>query len=398
MKVAIVSSAYHPYYTGGGEYSVKHLAEGLIKKGIEVFVITAYHEEITEQINGVQVYRVKYPNIYWSFESEQQPAYRKLIWHAIEGYNLKVENRIKGILIKEKPDVLHVRNAQDFSPYTCKVAKSLGIRVVVTTNNCTWLCPKSTMYRNGKNCSGQCIGCKLITYPKKYLSRYVDAVVGVSRFMTNIHAQYHYFPNASRKVIYTSAESKFTTLPILENGYVTFGFIGRVHPIKGVAEIIEAFRSVHQTQCKLLIAGGGPQDYYEQCQKMAEGINNITFLGESKPDDFYKKVDVVIINSLVNDAFPRVLVEAYADGRPVIASNTGGTPEMVSHGCTGYIFDPHKTHQLAKAMQKFTQINKQELLQMQENVRDFVSENFQDDVQQYAWVYNEVQNLGGNLN
>lgn len=389
MKIAIVSSSYHPYYKGGGEYSVKNLAESLVQRGKEVIVITAYHYKLNEEINGVKIFRVKHPNIYWSFESDKQSSYRKLIWHILEGYNVRVETRVKDILLQERPDVLHIRNTEDFS-YVCKVAKDLDIPVVVTLNSCTWLCPKGTMSRYGSNCERQCIRCRVITYPKKQLSRYVDAVVGVSQFMTSLHKQYNFFPNALRKVIYTTANSQIEDLPVLKNGYLTFGYIGRVHPIKGVTELIRQFGRLPQSDIKLLIAGDGPHDYYQECKELARSDHRIFFLGKVNAQMFYKKVDVVIISSLVHEAFPRVLVEAYSFGRPVIASNTGGTPEMVVTEETGYIYDPHKSNQLLEAMEKVISLDKKNLLKMQKTIASIVNNRFCDDVQQYLSVYKSV--------
>lgn len=390
MKVALISSAYHPYYKGGGEFSVKHLAEGLVQRGEEVFVITAYHKATTEQINGVQVYRIKHPNIYWSFESDQQPAYRKLAWHIIEGYNPNVARPVKDILMREKPDVLHVRNAEDFSPYVCRVAQELKIPVVVTLNSYTWLCPKATMFRNGRNCQQQCLDCKLITYPKKYLSKYVDMVVGVSQFMVDVHTTYHYFPKAKKEVVYTSSSMHALDLPAQKNGFITFGYIGRIHPTKGVHQIIKAFISL-PLEHKLLIAGEGPEDYVHQCQVLAENRSNIIFLGKYNAEDFYKQVDVVVISSLWHEPFPRVLTEAYSFGRPVTASNTGGISEMISGGETGYLFDPQQDHQLAELMSKFIRMNYKQLQRMQENVKKFFSESFQDDVQMYVNLYQSLR-------
>lgn len=390
MKVAIASSSYHPYYKGGGEYSVKNLAEGLVQRGVEIFVITAFHEEVTEQINGVQVFRVKHPNIYWSFESDKQPAHRKLIWHIIEGYNPKVSSPVKSILIKEKPDVLHVRNAEDFSPYICKVAQQLNIPVVVTLNSYTWLCPKATMFRNGKNCQQQCLDCKLITYPKKYLSQYVDVVVGVSQYMIDVHTAYQYFPKAKQEVVYTSSSMNISDLPAKNHNYTTFGYIGRIHPTKGVYQIIQAFIPL-PPEHKLFIAGEGPQDYVNQCQSLAANHPNIVFLGRYDAEDFYNKVDVVVINSLWHEPFPRVLVEAYAAGKPVIASQTGGISEMVVNGETGYLFNPQQDYQLAECMLRFTQLKYGQLQHMQDNIKKFSQENFQGEIQMYANLYQSLR-------
>lgn len=390
MKIAIVSSSYHPYYKGGGEHSVKALAEGLAAKGEEVVVITAYHQEQTEHIDGIKVCRVKHPNIYWSYESAQQPAYKKLLWHLVEACNPMVARRVKALLLREQPDVLHIRNTEDFSPYIAKLARSLNIPVVVTLNSCTWLCPRGTMFKNGHNCTRQCISCRTITYPKKWLSRYVNAVVGVSRFMLDRHTHYHYFPNAAQRTIYTSKEANPHTFPRAHHAALRFGYIGRLHPIKGVAEIIQAFRQMAPLNARLFIAGEGLPEYYHHCQQLAEGNSAIVFLGQSSPEEFYDKVDVVIINSLVNEAFPRVLVEAYAYGRPVIAANTGGTPEMIVPDQTGWIHDPFRAGQLEAAIEKAAAIPLSRLQQMQRNITTFVREHFQNDIDQYITLYREL--------
>ena len=390
MKVAIVSSSYHPYYKGGGEHSVKALAEGLTEKGEEVVAITAYHQEQTEHINGVKVCRVKHPNIYWSYESARQPAYKKLLWHLIEAYNPMVSRRVKALLLREQPDVLHIRNTEDFSPYIAKLARSLSIPVVVTLNSFTWLCPRGTMFKNGRNCVQQCLSCRAITYPKKWLSRYVSAVVGVSRFTLERHIHYGYFPEATQRTIYTSKEAPPRAVPQTHRSGLRFGYIGRLHPIKGVAEIIQAFRQAAPRNASLHIAGEGSPEYYYHCQQLAEGSDNVVFLGQRSPEEFYSKIDVVIINSLVNDAFPRVLVEAYAYGRPVLAANTGGTPEMIIPEQTGWIHDPFQAGQLEAAIERVAAIPVSQLQQMQSNITTFGQEQLQNDIDQYIDLYREL--------
>ena len=390
MKVALVSSSYHPYYKGGGEHSVKDLAEKLTKNGIDTTVITAYHHAKRETINGVNVIRIPHPNIYWSFESEGQPAYKKLVWHALEGYNRRVKSLLLPALKEVNPDVLHIRNTEDFSPYACKVARSIQIPVVVTLNSCTWLCPRGTMFKNDRNCDQQCTSCRLMTYPKKVLSKYVDAVVGVSQFTLNRHLKYGYFKNSFQHVVYTSTIPQPLSFPLEKIPKLSFGFIGRVHPTKGVAEVIKAFSTAAGPDNKLYIAGDGPDDYYSHCRELAEGKDNIVFLGKIKPKEFYSLIDIAIINSLFHDPFPRVLVEAYAFGRPVIASNTGGTPEMVVHEQTGWVFDPFLPGQLEEIIQKTLGLNAKELLKLQKNTQRFIKNNLHSDVDQYLDIYEKV--------
>ncbi len=394
LKVGIISSSYHPYYRGGGEYSAKALAEGLKNKGVEVFIITAYHQTQEDQVEGVKVYRIKHPNIYWSFDSEKQTSSRKLAWHIIEGYNIKVEKPLKKILKKENPDVLHIRNVEDFSPYSAKVAHRMGIPVVITLNSYTWLCPKATMFRNKKNCDIRCLDCKVITLPKKYLSSYVDAVVGVSQFMLDKHAQYGYFPNAIRDVIYTSALSTHVSLPCIQNGYKTIGYIGRIHPSKGVDQLIKAFiNCANDTDHQLFVAGEGPDEYVEKCKRMAGSNTRIHFLGKVKTEDFYPKIDAVIINSLWHEPFPRVLVEAYAYGRPVLASSKGGTAEMIMEQQTGYVYNPFKLQELQHKLAALLLLDETDMLRFQEQVEQFYHKNFPDQIQKHILLYTKLLSM-----
>ncbi len=63
-------------------------------------------------------------------------------------------------------------------------------------------------------------------------------------------------------------------------------------------------------------------------------------MGFKNADEIYGELDVVIIPSLCDDAFPRVLIESYSHGVPVIATCRGGVPEMIDERKTGLIFDP----------------------------------------------------------
>ena len=385
MKVALVSSAYHPYYRGGGEYSAKQLAEQLHRQGVNVFVLTAFRRTQTDTVDGVKVYRVKHPNVYWSYDSAQQPAYRKLIWHLVEGYNVRVAKRVASILEQERPDVLHIRNTEDFSPYLAKVAQSYDIPVVVTLNSYTWLCPRATMFRSGRNCTSQCWDCKLMTYPKKQLSRYVDAVVGVSQFTLDQHLKRGYFPRARPVVIHTAIPMQSQSFPAAQQDGITFGYIGRLHPTKGILPIIEAFGLLPPPH-RLLIAGDGPDDYVQACQRAANPYPGVTFLGKYPAEMFYARVDIVIINALWNEPFPRVLVEAYAAGRPVMAAATGGTPEMVSEQ-TGWLHDPQLPQQLAANLRRVAQLSLNDLLQMQKNITHRMRQPLPNDAEQYATLY-----------
>ncbi|MCR5651017.1 MAG: hypothetical protein K6F86_07545, partial [Lachnospiraceae bacterium] len=57
MKILVFAESYYPDVMGGGEFSTKQMAEGLVKKGHEVMVYCLGEENSKEDINGVRVNR-----------------------------------------------------------------------------------------------------------------------------------------------------------------------------------------------------------------------------------------------------------------------------------------------------------------------------------------------------
>ena len=76
----------------------------------------------------------------------------------------------------------------------------------------------------------------------------------------------------------------------------------------------------------------------------------IRFLGSVAAREFYPKVDVVIVPSLLNEALGMVVMEAFAFGKPVIGSRRGGIPEMIRHRENGLLVDPDLPDELLTAL------------------------------------------------
>jgi len=69
--------------------------------------------------------------------------------------------------------------------------------------------------------------------------------------------------------------------------------------------------------------------------------------------DVYAACDVIVIASLRTEASPIVLREAFASGRPVIATKVGDIPEIVRHRENGLLIEPGNTRALASAILEF---------------------------------------------
>ena len=135
--------------------------------------------------------------------------------------------------------------------------------------------------------------------------------------------------------------------------------IARIDPNKGQDCIIDAATAVlnQVPSTYFLLVGDNNFDKFKWYKKkVIQSINErglgdkIIFAG--KKDNIEKIInisDVVILPSAY-EALPGVVCEASACGKPVIASNVGGIPEMVIDGKTGYLIPPHDVQALSSSL------------------------------------------------
>jgi glycosyltransferase involved in cell wall biosynthesis len=128
------------------------------------------------------------------------------------------------------------------------------------------------------------------------------------------------------------------------------GFVGWLSPIKGPVYLLNAMTAVWQEHpdAELVFVGKGDledtlrsQAYYAGC------AGRVKFLGwRDDISELMPLFDVFVLPSL-NEGMGRVLVEAMAAGRPVVASRVGGIPDLVRHGETGLLVTPRDDEALA---------------------------------------------------
>ncbi|MFP4472433.1 MAG: lipopolysaccharide heptosyltransferase II [Candidatus Omnitrophota bacterium] len=135
--------------------------------------------------------------------------------------------------------------------------------------------------------------------------------------------------------------------------------VGRLTPLKGHVYFLKAMAKVVRSMpyIKIRVVGSPPkkkEDYLKELQVMARhlGLGELVeFLGDRKDvPQLLADSDVLVMSSIVPEAFGRVILEAQAVGVPVVATSIGGAAEIIEDGRTGLLVLPKDTDAMAQAV------------------------------------------------
>jgi len=134
-------------------------------------------------------------------------------------------------------------------------------------------------------------------------------------------------------------------------------FVGYLQKVKGVKYLIEAFSKIAGDfpNFKLVIVGNGPDA--EELKELSSDLgieNRVVFKGKLSLNDtqaVMRNCYCLVLPSL-SEGLPRVIMEAMASRKPVIASNVGGIPELIKDEITGFIFNPANPDDLAEKLKR----------------------------------------------
>jgi glycosyltransferase involved in cell wall biosynthesis len=128
------------------------------------------------------------------------------------------------------------------------------------------------------------------------------------------------------------------------------GCIGRIAAEKGQLEFVEAAGIIREAvaDCRFVIHGAAlfSNGDYERKVRAAAADLPVEFAGWT--NDVYgalAELDVLLLPSAAHDATPRIILEAFAAGVPVVAFRSGGIPELIEHGVNGFLAG--STHDMA---------------------------------------------------
>jgi len=354
MRLLFISANYQSRTIGGAQKSIELLAGGLIARGHQAMVLKpSEHGKSAHSIfNGVDVHEYGRTNLYWPFDQRPHSKLAKLGFHSLDLWNPLVYRQTVDLLKRLQPDIVHSNVLAGTSVSIWQAARSVGIPIVHTLRDYYLLCINSGMQKGGVPCEEVCRGCSVAKKLARSTTGNCSAVVGNSAFILNEHLRHGYFKGVRhRKVIFTGAEeldggspTPRTVLPRLP----ILGYFGRLSPSKGVLELVRAANAL-KGSVRLLVGGAGDSAFVASLKGEADPAV-VEFLGTTTPAAFYPRIDLLCLPSLWPEPLSRTIMEAYTYGVPVLASPTGGSPEVVIPRETGFLLDFRKPEELADAI------------------------------------------------
>ncbi len=361
--------------TGGGvERGTIEIAQAIVAAGGRAVVASA---------GGVRAHELKRVGA----EHIELPVHSKnpLVMYANAG-------RLAQVIKAEKVDIVHARSrAPAWSAYYA--AQRTGVPFMTTFHG---------TYTAGN---------ALKRYYNSVMTR-GERVIAISRFIGgHVHQNYGVSPGKIRIIHRGVNLDRFDPAKVtaervamlanqwrLGDGLPVIMLPGRLTRWKGQTVFIEAARRLRRRDIRCLLVGSdqGRKEYRQELENMVHenDLGDIVRIVDHCDDmpAAYMLTDVVVSASTDPEAFGRIVVEAQALGRPVVASDHGGARETVIDGETGWLYEPGDADALTEALARVLSLTKETRAALAAKAIRNVRENFSQAIMcaKTLDVYNEV--------
>jgi len=297
------------------------------------------------------------------------------LWGKIQGaghavYSTEARRRLRAMIRDFRPDVSHIRNIyHHLSPSILWELKSHNIPVLYHLNDFKLLCPSYNLVSQGNACEAckggefwhalrpSCypgIAARMTLASEAYVHRWlgtyrkcVDLFLAPSRFVREKFVD-HGWDNAKFDVLPHFQEAH-DVREIPSDGPVLY--FGRLSPEKGVDDLLRAMQQLPHLH--LVVAGDGPQRHELEGLALSLGLKNVEFTGQvgaEQRDRLIAESRFTVLPSHAYETLGKTILESYAEGRAVVASDIGSRRELVRQGETGILYCGGDVNQLAEAI------------------------------------------------
>ncbi len=356
INILITTSSFPRWKNDSDGIFIFELAKNLTKyKNLKIFVLAPHYPgaKKKEIIDKIIVYRFKY-----FIENLEKLSYNggilanikknKIFFILIPFFILSQLFNIKKIIKKEKIDIIHAHwfIFQGMIAVLYKKIFNKKIKIICTAH--------------GTDIFG--LQGKISEIIKKYTIKNVDKITTVSQALAN-EINKNFVALHKTSVIYNSINIKIFKPNInTESIKIKYGiksfcllFVGRLIREKGIINLIKAIPIILKKfpDLKLIIIGEGNKlTYLKKIIRELKIQKNVLFLGKIKNNQlpvFYNLADI-FINPSYSEGLPTVCLEALACQTMTIATDVGGTKEIIKNNNTGILLSNNKPKTIAQAI------------------------------------------------
>ena len=361
MRILMLAQFYAPV-VGGEERMVEELARALTARGHHVAVATLRSGGLadTEDQDGVRIHRL--PGLAARLPLLFSDSGRR---HAPPAPDPETVRALRGVVRAERPDVVHGHNwlAHAYLPLRSRTAAAY----VLSLHDYSLVCATKRLVRLGEPCSGpgavKCVRCASAQYgpvvgpPTAALTRVMgdaqrraaDAFLPVSEAVAHAcglpagGTPWEVIPNFVADDLLGAADPADPSLAALPAGDFLL-FAGDVVADKGVGALLEAHAALPDAP-PLVLAGRAVDPALAAPRP---GVIQLGPLPRGALLAAWQRCTVAVAPSLTPESFGLVALEAMTAGRPVVASRSGGLPDVV--GDSGVVVPPGDVPALRDAL------------------------------------------------
>jgi len=183
-------------------------------------------------------------------------------------------------------------------------------------------------------------------------ARQADRIIVPSRYLSNCVAEWG-IPNEKITIIPNGVKTDSRIVPAHIPLKTTKKIItvGRFVSLKCIDGVIEAISGIDDVG--LVICGDGPErTTLQELARRLGLVDRIYFSGQKNRSETLALMvacDVFVLNS-IHEGFPHAILEAMMVGLPVVATQVGGTPELIHQGETGFLINPRDVESLRSTL------------------------------------------------
>jgi glycosyltransferase involved in cell wall biosynthesis/FMN phosphatase YigB (HAD superfamily) len=378
MRILLLASVFPPKIIGGAELSAYALAKWLKARGHEIGVLTTTQlksEEIHgETVDGLRMWKVKLAREHTQHEHRAKPQLSKLLWHLQDHFDPRNRSVLAKVVEQFQPDIVNVHVMQGLGHNALSFFAGRNIPVFYFLHDLTLACFRTSMYRAGRNCSGQCAPCILSSACKLQAIRRIPNFQLVSPSRSNLDILHRVLrldgipgtvlPNLDQAPGNCHQPRDAASPPRLI-------YLGRLDKTKGIDWLLPILDALiargHEFELKLV--GGGPLE--RQLRSAYKDRPWITFTGQIPSDDVARHLahsDLLLLPSLWRENHPGVVRQALRSGVPAMVSDIGGSKEMIVDGQSGVVVPTGDISAWTSALTDLLQ-NPERLKQLQQGAR-----------------------------